>query len=166
MKTNTKKLTAASLLCAFAYIVMLISKVIPEVAGFLQLDLKDVVIVSGGFILGPASALIISFVDVLPVLGVGSVLVPWAVILLIGGHKGVGIGLLVMFAIIYLVRQYAEPKIVSTQMDVHPLITLIAMYAGLKLAGLLGLIFAPLIAFVVKTSYISFKKEKTVDNEK
>ena len=62
MKTNTKKLTAASLLCAFAYIVMLISKVIPEVAGFLQLDLKDVVIVSGGFILGPASALIISFV--------------------------------------------------------------------------------------------------------
>lgn len=62
MKTNTKKLTAASLLCAFAYIVMLISKIIPEVAGFLQLDLKDVVIVSGGFILGPASALIISFV--------------------------------------------------------------------------------------------------------
>lgn len=62
MKTNTKNLTSASVLCAFAYIVMLISKVIPEVAGFLQLDLKDVIIVSGGFILGPVYALVISFV--------------------------------------------------------------------------------------------------------
>lgn len=62
MKTNTKNLTSASVLCAFAYIVMLISKLIPEVAGFLQLDFKDVIIVSGGFILGPVYALVISFV--------------------------------------------------------------------------------------------------------
>jgi predicted PurR-regulated permease PerM len=73
-------------------------------------------------------------------------------------------GLLVLFIAIYLVRQYAEPKIVSAQMDVHPLIVLFAMYAGLKLAGILGLIFAPLIVFVIKTVYVSFKKEKTVDN--
>ena len=62
MQANTKKLTAAGLLCAFAYIVMLMSKLIPEVAGFLQLDLKDVIIVVGGFVLGPVYALIISVV--------------------------------------------------------------------------------------------------------
>ena len=109
-------------------------------------------------------AIIISIVDILPILGVGTVLIPWAIILIIGGHTKLAIGILVLFIINYIVRQYAEPKIVSTQMNVHPLITLLAMYAGLKLAGILGLIFAPLIAFVVKTSYNSFKKEKTVDN--
>lgn len=110
-------------------------------------------------------ALIISFVDILPILGVGTVLIPWAVIMAIGGQTKVAIGILILFLVIYIVRQYAEPRIVSAQMEVHPLITLIAMYTGLKLAGLLGLIFAPLIAFVVKTSYTSFKKEKTVDKK-
>ncbi len=62
MQTNTKKLTTSGLLCAFAYVVMLLSKSIPEVAGFLQFDLKDIIIVIGGFILGPAYALVISTV--------------------------------------------------------------------------------------------------------
>ena len=52
MKTNTKRITTSGLLCALAYIAMLVSKFIPEVAGFLQFDLKDVIIVIGGFILG------------------------------------------------------------------------------------------------------------------
>ena len=62
MKTDTKKLTTSGLLCALAYMVMLLSKLIPEVAGFLQLDLKDVIIVIGGFILGPVYSVIISAV--------------------------------------------------------------------------------------------------------
>lgn len=125
-------------------------------AGFLILGIKN------SFVL----ALIISFVDVLPILGVGTALVPWAIILIIGGQTKLAIGLIVMFVLIYAARQYLEPRIVSSQMEVHPLITLVAMYAGLKLAGLIGLIFAPLLAFIIKTSYNSFKKEKTVDNEK
>lgn len=62
MKTDTKKLTTSGLLCALAYMVMLVSKLIPEVAGFLQLDLKDVMIVVGGFILGPVYSVVISVV--------------------------------------------------------------------------------------------------------
>ncbi len=62
MVTDTKKLTTAGLLCAISYIVMLLSKLIPEVAGFLQLDLKDVIIVTGGFILGPVYSIMISVV--------------------------------------------------------------------------------------------------------
>ncbi len=123
---------------------------------------------SGFLILGIKNsltlALIVAVVDILPILGVGTVLVPWAIILFASGQGELGIGLLILFGIIYLVRQYAEPRIVSAQMDVHPLIVLFAMYAGLKLAGILGLIFAPLIAFIVKTVYVSFKKEKIVDN--
>ena len=123
---------------------------------------------SGFLILGVENsltlALIVALVDVLPILGVGTVLVPWSAIMFAGGQGELGVGLLVLFGIIYLVRQYAEPRIVSAQMDVHPLIVLFAMYAGLRLAGILGLIFAPLIAFVIKTVYVSFKKEKTVDN--
>ncbi len=124
-------------------------------AGFLVMGIEN------SFVL----ALIVAVVDILPILGVGTVLVPWAVIMLINGESFLGIGLLVLFGIIYLVRQYAEPKIVSAQMDVHPLLVLLVMYAGLKLAGILGLIFAPLIAFVIKTVYVSFKNEKTVDNK-
>ncbi len=60
MQTNTKKLSASGLICAMAYIVMLLSKVIPEVSGFLQFDAKDVIIVTGGFVLGPSYALAIS----------------------------------------------------------------------------------------------------------
>jgi len=77
MQTNTKKLTTSALLCALAYIVMLLSKLIPQVAGFLQLDLKDVVIVTGGFILGPLYALIISavvsFIELLTVSSTGPI---------------------------------------------------------------------------------------------
>ena len=62
MHTNTKNMATAGMLCALAYIVMLVSKLIPEVAGFLQFDLKDIVIVSGGFILGPAYAALITIV--------------------------------------------------------------------------------------------------------
>ncbi len=110
-------------------------------------------------------ALIVAIVDLLPVLGVGTVLVPWSVILIASGSSLTGIGLLVLFAICYIVRQLAEPKILSKQMNVHPLVTLFAMYAGLKLAGLGGLILAPFLAFVGKTIYLSIKKEKTVENQ-
>ena len=123
-------------------------------AGFLILGIKN------SFVL----ALIVAVVDILPIFGVGTVLIPWAIILFINGQNGLGISILILFGIIYLVRQYAEPKIVSTQMEVHPLVTLFAMYAGLKLGGILGLIFAPLLVYIIKTVYEGIKKEKSVDN--
>ncbi|MBO5313629.1 MAG: sporulation integral membrane protein YtvI [Clostridia bacterium] len=143
-----------------SYLLLLLITFAELFAGFLILGIEN------SFVL----ALIIAFVDILPILGVGTVLIPWAVILFIGGKTQLGIGILIVFLVVYVARQYAEPKIVSTQMDVHPLLTLFSMYAGLKLAGITGLIFAPLVAFIVKTTYKSFKKpksgEKTVDNLK
>ena len=149
-------------------IILVVSKFIKSY--ILLMFLTFAMLFSGFLVMGIKNsltlALIIALVDILPILGVGTVLVPWSIILFSNGQSEIGIGLLVLFGVIYLVRQYAEPKIVSAQMDVHPLIVLFAMYAGLRLAGILGLIFAPLIAFIVKTVYVSFKKEKTVDNGK
>ena len=56
---TTKKLTSAAMLCAISYILMLLSKLVPQVAGFLQFDAKDVTITIGGFLLGPFYAIIL-----------------------------------------------------------------------------------------------------------
>ena len=134
-----------------SYLLLLLITFAELFSGFMILDIEN------SFVL----AIIISVVDFLPVLGVGTVLIPWSVILYIDGQSGLATGLLVLFGISYLVRQYAEPRIISAQMEVHPLVTLFAMYAGLKLAGLTGLIFAPLVAFIAKTVYRSYKKQLT-----
>ena len=124
---------------------------------------------SGLLILGVENAfvfsVIISLVDLLPILGVGTVLVPWSLISLAMGNTKLAIGLVILFAVVYLVRQVIEPKIVSSQMNVHPLIAVFSMYAGLKIAGLGGMIVAPLLAFVTKTVYDGLKKEKSIEKE-
>lgn len=109
-----------------------------------------------------AIAIIIALVDMLPILGVGTVLIPWSLISLIAGNTSLSIGLVVLFCVVYVVRQFIEPKIVSSQLNVHPLLAIFAMYAGLKIAGIGGMIVAPFLAFVGKTVYDGIKK----DNEK
>ncbi len=122
---------------------------------------------SGLLILGIENAftisILVALVDLLPILGVGTALVPWALISLMVGNTKLAIGLVILFAIVYVVRQIIEPKIVSAHMNVHPLLTIFAMYAGLKIAGLGGMIVAPLLAFVTKTIYDGLKKEKSIE---
>ncbi len=95
-------------------------------------------------------ALIIALVDILPVLGVGTVLNPWALWMLITGDYGFALALFITYLIIFVVRQFIEPKLVSKQFGIHPLITLMAMYAGLRIIGLAGLIIGPIILMVLK----------------
>jgi len=137
-----------------AYSILLLITLVQLFSGFLILGIKNSFLLS----------VLIAFVDMLPILGVGTVLIPWAIVELIGGNTFVGIGLLILFVIVYIVRQIAEPKVLSKQMNVHPLITLFAMYAGLKILGIGGLIIAPFIAFIGKTVYNSIKREKNVEN--
>lgn len=142
-----------------SYIMLMLITFAEVFAGLLILG------VEGAF----ALAIICTLVDVLPVIGVGTVLVPWSVISFISGNNKLGIGLLVMFAIIYVIRQIIEPRIVSSQMNVHPLIAIISMYAGLKIAGIGGMILAPFLAFGAKTIYEGLKKDdekkKVVENK-
>ncbi len=102
-------------------------------------------------------AVFISLVDVLPVLGTGTVLVPWAAFLLLTGSTADGIGLLIVYAVITVVRQVIEPKIVGKYIGLPPLAALASMYIGLKLLGFWGLFLSPLAALFV-WKYVTKKR--------
>ena len=95
-------------------------------------------------------ALAIAVIDIIPVLGTGTVLIPWALYSLIAGHTGLGIGLAVIYALITVLRQYIEPKLVSVQLGLPPFITLIAMFFGLQLFGFIGLFLMPMLIMLIK----------------
>ena len=92
----------------------------------------------------------IAVFDILPVAGSGGILIPWALVALVTGNVGQCIGLLVIYAIITVVRQYIEPKIVGNSLGVHPLVTLAGLYFGLKLFGFMGMFIVPICVMTVK----------------
>lgn len=92
----------------------------------------------------------VAVLDILPVLGTGGVLIPWAIIELILKNYTLGIGLLALYFTVTVVRNVVEPRIVGHQIGLHPIITITAMYAGLRLFGFFGLITAPIVAILVK----------------
>lgn len=94
-------------------------------------------------------ALGIGFVDLLPILGSGTVMLPWGIALIILGDFTLGISVLGLLVLITVVRQFLEPKIVSNNLGIHPLYTLIAMYIGFKMSGVLGLLFGPIILIII-----------------
>lgn len=82
-----------------------------------------------------------AFFDVLPVLGVGSIYVPTAIIYIASGEYFTGIGILVLYAIVFIARQILEPKIVSSSLGLHPVPILAAIFIGLKVNGVAGMFF-------------------------
>ncbi|MBN2797100.1 MAG: sporulation integral membrane protein YtvI [Clostridia bacterium] len=98
----------------------------------------------------------IGFLDALPVFGTGSVFIPWIIVLLFYQNYGLAIGILVVYLIATLGRQSLEPKIISTQIGIHPLITLTIIYTGIKLFGIWGIIIAPLTAI----TFLAIKKSE------
>ena len=105
-------------------------------------------------------ALLIAFVDLLPVFGTGTVLIPWAVIDFVMGDVPAGLGLLVLYGVSLLVRQIIEPRLVGDSLGIHPLLSLVAVYAGFRLFGLAGMILSPLAAAAVKAA-LSGKRTDT-----
>lgn len=90
-------------------------------------------------------ALLISVLDILPVLGTGAVIIPWAIISFIIGNIGTGIGLILLYICITVVRNIVEPKIVGGQLGLHPLVTLVSMFMGVNIAGIIGLFGFPIL---------------------
>jgi sporulation integral membrane protein YtvI len=105
-------------------------------------------------LIGIRYALVISLftalVDILPVLGTGTVLVPWALIALIMGKTTTGLSLLALYLVIMVIRYVLEPRIVGSLLGLHPLVSLIAMFVGLKALGVVGLILGPAIVVTVQ----------------
>lgn len=87
--------------------------------------------------------LLIGLVDLMPYLGVGAAMVPWILITFIQGDVYLGIGLSILYGVILVCRQLVEPKVLATSIGLEPLPLLISMFVGLKLFGVLGLIYGP-----------------------
>ena len=98
-------------------------------------------------------ALAIAFVDALPILGSGTVMLPWAVMSAINGDISLAIALLVLWGVMSIVRQLIEPRIVGKQIGVHPIFTLIAMYTGYKFIGVLGMLVGPIVLIILKNIF-------------
>ncbi len=98
-------------------------------------------------------ALGIGIVDALPILGSGTVMIPWAIISGINGDIKLGIAIVILWIIMTVVRQIIEPKIVSGQIGIHPIFTLIAMYTGFKFIGFLGIFIGPIVLIILKEIY-------------
>lgn len=97
-------------------------------------------------------ALLVTLVDALPVLGTGSVLIPWALVCFLEGSAARALGLLGLYATAALTRSVLEPKLVGSHLGLDPLVTLMAMYCGLRLWGLGGMLLLPMLAAAVFTS--------------
>lgn len=107
-------------------------------------------------------AFVISIVDALPILGTGGILIPWSIYELLNGNLRMAVSLVIIYVIVLIVRQLIEPKILGQQIGIHPLLTLIAMYAGLKLIGFAGLILGPVTVLVLKNIFSGMMKNKTL----
>lgn len=119
-------------------------------------------------------ALIIALLDILPILGTGTFLGPWALYCFIVQDYKLGVALIVIYIVITVIRQIIEPKLIANQFDLNPAISLIAMFVGTKLIGFIGLFLFPMILFSIKIlrkeGYLGGNseeviKEKNIDNE-
>lgn len=116
-----------------------------------------VIIFIGLTLLGAEYALLIAlgiaFLDALPFFGSGLILWPWAVISFINGNIKLGIGLLLVYVAITIMRRFAEPKLVSTSMGMNPILTLMSMYIGYRTLSIGGLILGPIILMIIISFY-------------
>lgn len=95
-------------------------------------------------------AIVTAIVDIIPVLGTGTVLIPWAAYNLIVGNYSLAIGLAVIYAAITVIRQIIEPKLVAGQLGLSPVVTICSLYLGLKIFGVFGMIIAPILVTMLK----------------
>lgn len=119
-------------------------------------------------------AFLIAIFDVLPVLGTGGIMVPWIIIAFILGNTPLGVGLLILYAVVTVVRQFVEPKIVGDQLGLNPLVALISIYLGYIWFGVAGMLLIPITANIFihlykdgkLSSFINFEELYTNDEER
>ncbi len=129
-----KYILSYSLILIITYAVLLI--------GFLLLKVEHASVL----------ALFVSLLDILPIIGVGTVLIPWSIFEFVMGNSILGIGLLVLFVVYSVIREFSEPKIVGKSLDLHPIITLMMIYIGYALFGILGMLLLPIAAVSLTTA--------------
>ena len=108
----------------------------------------------GLFLLGVKGPWFIAFMiavfDIMPVLGTGGILIPWTIISLAMGNFFFAAGMFILYLIVTIVRSSIEPKIIGDQVGLHPVATLMSMYLGTKLLGVIGLLGFPISLVILK----------------
>lgn len=129
------------------YLLLMVITLLELAVGFLILRVKHPILL----------AVLIALVDLLPVFGTGTVLIPWSLISIsMGDSKGFGI--LLIYIIITLARNFIEPKVIGKQIGINPLFTLIVMFAGLRIMGFFGIFVFPIV-FIVTVKYYKHQLE-------
>lgn len=123
----------------YSYLIIMTITFSVVLSGFLILKIRH----------GVLLALTIAFFDIFPVIGVGTVLIPWAVIELIIGNTAKGIGLIILFVVNELIRQFSEPKILGKNLNMHPVITLFLIYASISIFGVAGILLIPIFVVII-----------------
>lgn len=98
-------------------------------------------------------AILIALLDFLPFFGTGTALIPWGLYKLMVGDYKMVIGLVILYGVTQLVRQLIQPKLVGDSMGLKPLLTLVFLYAGYKIGGVIAMIFAVPIGMIVMNLY-------------
>ena len=139
-----------------------IAELFRALIGFLKaygilISITAIIVIIGLKIIGVEYAFTIGIVtglmEILPILGTGAIFVPWVIWELITGNTQLAVGLLILYTIISVTRQFLEPKIVGDNIGIHPLVTLIALYVGLKIAGVMGMIAVPVLVVIFMACY-------------
>lgn len=119
--------------------------------------------IAGLYILGAKYALtlglLIGIFDILPILGPAAIIIPWAVWSFISGNVAFGVKLIILYFLIWIMRQSLEARVVAANLGLHPLAVLGVMYVGLKLLGVAGLIIGPILLIAVQAALKSLRKE-------
>ena len=95
-------------------------------------------------------ALLLGLIDLIPLIGIGSVLVPWAIISVITGNYTRAVVLIITFGVISTIRNILEPKLVGSQIGLPPIATLLAIYVGFSAIGIFGMVLFPIGLVVLK----------------
>ena len=106
-------------------------------------------------------ALATGILDIIPVIGPGFLMLPWALFSFLLGHPKVSVGLVVLYLTILIVRQVIQPYVMGDTIGVHPLAMLISMYAGIVFFGPWGLLIGPVLVIVIKAivrTYVALRK--------
>lgn len=126
-------------------------------AQLILITITTVISIIGLYILGAkyylTLGLLVGFFDLLPVLGPAAVYYPWAIWSFINGQVGLGINLLILHTILWAMRHLFEAKVVAANLGLHPLAVLFAMFAGLKIIGVAGLVLGPIFLIIVQAAY-------------
>lgn len=100
-------------------------------------------------------ALVAGFLDLVPILGPGLLFFPWAVGAFLIGQTTFAVQLLVLYFVVLILRQMLQPKILGDSIGIHPLLMLVAIYSGIVLFGVQGIIAGPVLVIIGKALWNS-----------